>query len=181
MEYHALTTMPWITGTFWVTMAVLAFLLLFGRRIAGPVGNMLDSRAEKIRAALDEAAQLKAEAEAMLADARRRQQQATADAEQIVASAYREAARMAKELAEEAEATARRRKQMAEERIAAAEKAALHEVSNVAVDVAIAAATQLLRDGYAAPENDTMIGHAIAGLGQAMRRSIGTPHGPSTV
>ena len=181
MEYHALTMMPWITGTFWVTMAVLVFLLLFGRRIAGPVGGMLDSRAAGIRAALEEAARLKAEAEAMLADARRRQQQAMADAEQIVASAHREATRMSQELAEEAEATARRRKRMAEERIAAAEKAALHEVSNVAVDVAIAAATQLLRNGYAATENDTMIGHAIAGLGQALRRSIGTPRGPSAV
>lgn len=172
MEYHALTLLPWLTGTFWVTMAVLVFLLLFGGKIVVPVNNMLDNRAATIRAALDEAAKLKAEAEAMLADAKRRQEQAIADAEAILATAHAEATRMAEELAKEAEATARRRKQMAQERIAAAEKAALHEVSNVAVDVATAAVAQLLRNGFAADKHDGMVDHAIAGVPAALRQAV---------
>jgi F-type H+-transporting ATPase subunit b len=172
MEYHALTTLPWITGTFWVTIAVLAFLGVFGRKIALPVNNMLDGRAAGIRAALDEAAQLKAEAQTMLADAKRRQEQAIADAQAILASAHAEATRMAEELAKEAEATAKRRKHMAQERIAAAEKAALQEVSNIAVDVATAAVAQLLRNGFAADENDSMIDHAIAGLPSALLQKV---------
>ena len=172
MEYHALTLLPWLTGTFWVTIAVLVFLLLFGRKIALPVNNMLDQRAEAVRAALDEAAQLKAEAQAMLADAKRRQEQAVADAKQILESAHLEAERMSEELTREAEATAKRRKQMALDRISAAEKAALHEVSSIAVDVASAAVAQLLRNGFAAETNDAMIDHAIAGVPAALHQSI---------
>jgi F-type H+-transporting ATPase subunit b len=172
MEYQAFTLLPWITGTFWVTAAVIVFLIIFGRRILGPVNGMLDGRAAIIRAALDEAAQLKAEAQAMLADAKARQEQAIADARQILASAHAEAGRISEELTREAEATARRRKQMAQDRIAAAEKAALHEVSNIAVDVATAAVAQLLRNGYAADINDSMIDHAIAGIPAALHQAV---------
>jgi F-type H+-transporting ATPase subunit b len=172
MEYHALTLLPWLTGTFWVTAAVVVFLVIFGRMIGRPLTSMLDNRAAAVRAALDEAAQLKAEAEAMLADAKRRQEQAVTDAAEILASAHAEAARMAEELTREAEATAKRRKQMAIDRIAAAEKAALHEVSNVAVDVASAAVSQLLRNGFAADKNDAMIDQAIAGVPAALHQSI---------
>ncbi len=172
MEYHALTLLPWITGTFWVTAAVVVFALIFGRRIASPVSKMLDARAGGVRAALDEAAQLKAEAQAMLADAKRRQEQAVSDAKQIVEFAHAEAARMAEDLTKEAEATATRRKQMAMDRIAAAEKAALQEVSNIAVDVAAAAVAQLLRNGFAADKADALIDHAITGIPAALHQRI---------
>jgi F-type H+-transporting ATPase subunit b len=172
MEYHALTLSPWMTGTFWVTMAVLAFALLFGKRIGSPVAGMLDARAAGVRTALDEAATLKAEAEALLADAKQRQAQAMADAKQILASAHAEAERMAEELAAEAHATAKRRERMALERIAAAEKAALHEVRSIAVDVATAAAAQLLRNGFAADAGDAMIDHAISGIPAALHQKV---------
>jgi F-type H+-transporting ATPase subunit b len=172
MEYHALTLAPWLTGTFWVTVAVLVFAVVFGRKIAAPVTGMLDGRAHAVRAALDEAAQLKAEAQALLADAKQRHDQAMKDAKHILESAHEEAGRMAEELAREAEATAKRRERMALDRIAAAEKAAIHEVRSVAVDVATAAAAQLLRDGFAADIGATMIDHAIAGVPAALRQAI---------
>jgi F-type H+-transporting ATPase subunit b len=172
MEYHALTLSPWMTGTFWVTVAVLVFAVLFGKRIGSPVAAMLDARADAVRTALDEAAILKAEAEAMLADAKERQAQAMADAKQILASAHAEAERMAEELAAEAQATAKRRERMALDRIAAAEKAALHEVRSIAVDVATTAAAQLLRNGFAANADEAMIDHAISGIPAALHQKV---------
>jgi F-type H+-transporting ATPase subunit b len=172
MEYHALTLTPWLTGTFWVTMAVLIFAVLFGRRIGMPVAGMLDARARAVRTALDEAATLKAEAEALLVDAKQRQAQAMADAKHILESAHEEAQRMAEELAREAEATAKRRERMALDRIAAAEKAALHEVRSIAVDVATAAAAQLLRNGFAANAGSAMIDTAISGIPAALHQKV---------
>jgi F-type H+-transporting ATPase subunit b len=61
---------------------------------------------------------------------------------------------------------------MALDRIAAAEKAALHDVSNIAVDVAGAAVAQLLRNGFAAEKHGAMIDHAIAGIPAALHRTI---------
>lgn len=172
MEYHALTLAPWLTGTFWVTMAVLVFAVLFGRKIGVPVGGMLDARATAVRTALDEAAALKAEAEALLADAKQRQAQAIADARQILASAHAEAERMSEELAAEAQATAKRRERMALDRIDAAEKAALHEVRSIAIDVATAASTQALRNGFAANAGAAMIDTAITGIPAALHQKV---------
>jgi len=172
MEYHALTLMPWLTGTFWVTMAVLVFAVLFGKRIGMPIGGMLDARATAVRTALDEAAQLKAEAEALLEDAKKRQAQAIADAKHILESAHSEAERMSEALASEAEATAKRRERMALDRIAAAEKAALHEVRRIAIDVATAAAAQALRSGFAADEGAAMIDTAITGIPAALHQKV---------
>jgi F-type H+-transporting ATPase subunit b len=136
------------------------------------VAGMLDARAHAVRTALDEAATLKAEAEAMLADAKKRQTQAMADAKYILESAHEEAKRMTDELAREAEATAKRRERMALDRIAAAEKAALHEVRSIAVDVATTAATQLLRNGFASNAGAAMIDTAITGIPAALHQKV---------
>jgi F-type H+-transporting ATPase subunit b len=172
MEYHALMLAPWQTGTFWVTIAVLAFVLLFGKKIAVPITGLLDARTAAVRTALDEAAALKAEAEAMLADAKARQAQAVADANEILKTAQAEAARMGAELAKEAAATAKRRERLALERIAAAEKAAVDEVRNMAVDIATAATAQLLRNGFGAEGDAALVDHAIAGVPAALRQAV---------
>jgi len=70
MQYDVLHLIPWVTGTFWVFVAVAVFAILAGRKILGAVGGLLDARTEAVKAALAEAAQLKAEAEALLADAK---------------------------------------------------------------------------------------------------------------
>ena len=53
----------------WVALAFIVFFVLFGRKLWGALAAMLDDRAAKVRAELDEAARLRSEAEAMLRDA----------------------------------------------------------------------------------------------------------------
>lgn len=171
MEYQAFHATPWQHGSFWVFIAIVIFAVFFARKIVTPLNAMLDGRAVQVRAALAEAAQLKAEAEAMLADAKKRQDQANKDAADILASAHQEAARIAEELTRDAEATAARRERLALERIAAAEKAAIEEVRSVAIDVATTAATTMLASGFAADTDATMIDHAISGIPAALRRA----------
>jgi F-type H+-transporting ATPase subunit b len=173
MEYQAFHAVPWQHGSFWVFIAIVIFAILFARKIVTPLNAMLDHRAESVRAALAEAAHLKAEAQAMLADAKQRQEQANRDAEDILASAKREAERINEELTREAEATAKRRERLALERIAAAEKSALADVRNVAIDVATTAAATLLKSGFAADANATLIDTAITGIPTALRRGVG--------
>jgi F-type H+-transporting ATPase subunit b len=171
MEYQALSLTPWTHGAFWVFIAVAIFALLAGRKIAAPIAAMLDARAQSVRDALEEAARLKEEAQALLADAKARQAQATEDAKQILASAHAEAARIAVELAQEAQATAARRERLAMERIAAAEAAAVKDVRAAAIDIATAASAQILREGFGAPAEATRIDQAIANIPAALRRA----------
>ena len=172
MEYQALHNDPWTHGSFWVFVAIVIFAILAGRRIVGVLTGMLDARTQQVRDALDEAAQLKAEAEAMLLEAQAAQAQAVKDAEQILASAQAEAARMAAALAAEAQATAQRRERMALERIAAAEASAVNEVRAAAIDIATAASTQLLRDTFGAAADAAMIDQSITGVPAALRQTI---------
>src|ERR1700734_1648374 len=172
MEYQAFNSNFWAHGSFWVFVAVVIFAVLAGRKVVGALVGMLDARTKQVQDALDEAAQLKAEAEAMLREAQAAQAQAVKDAEQILASAAAEAARMAAALAADAEATAKRRERMAMERIAAAEAAAVKDVRAAAIDIATAASARLLHDNFGGAADAAMIDQSIAGVPAALRQTV---------
>ncbi len=169
MEYEALHAQFWAHGTFWVFIAIVIFAVLAGRKVLGAIAHLLDARTKAVQAALDEAAQLKAEAEAILADAKQKQIQAAEDAKQILATAHIEAQRLAAELAADAQATALRRERMAMERIGAAEAAAVKEVRGAAIDIATAASAAILRDTVSNDTDAALIDHAITALPKALR------------
>ena len=152
----------------WVALAFVVFFVLFGRKLWGAIAAMLDDRADKIRAELEEAAKLRTEAEAMLRDAQARRDAVTAEAKQLLDGAKAEAARLAQAAADEAEASARRREQMALDRIAAAEKAAVDEVRTTAAEVATTAARQVIAEGLSAEADGRLVDHAIAQLPAAL-------------
>jgi len=159
----------YLHGSFWVLIAVLIFVLVAGRQIARIIGAMLDERGASVSAALAEAAQLKTEAEALLADAKARQKQAEEDAKAILATAHVEAASLAASLAAEAEASAKRRERMALERIEAAEAAAVNEIRATAIDIATAASASLLAATFGADADAALIDRAIAAAPAALR------------
>ena len=152
----------------WVGISFFIFFILFGGKIWSALSGMLDNRAKEVRAELDEASRLRTEAEAMLRDAERQRGEALADAKALIAGAQAEAARLTAATAAEAEASAKRREQMAIDRIAAAEKAAVDEVRLTAVDVATAAARQVLAEGLTVEAGTALIDQAIAQLPAAL-------------
>ena len=172
MEYQAFHATPWQHGSFWVFIAIVLFALLAGRAIAGAITKMLDARTDSVRAALDEAAKLKAEAEAMLENAKAAQAQAIEDAKNILESARAGAERMAADLAADAKAAAKWRERMALERIAAAEASAVKDVRAAAIDIATAAAQAILREDFGASADAAMVDAAIAGVPAALRQSV---------
>lgn len=129
-------------------IVLISFLLfvgvLFYAGVPGMVTGMLDKRAVQIRSELDEAAALRDEAKAILASYERKKKDVQEQADRIVVSAREEAMRAAEEAREELKRSIARRLAGAEERIAAAETAAIREVRQRAVAVAVAAAGDLL-------------------------------------
>ncbi|MDE2005547.1 MAG: F0F1 ATP synthase subunit B [Rhodospirillales bacterium] len=153
----------------WVLIAFVLFFVLFGRKLWTALAGMLDARADAVRKELDEAAALRREAEAMLADAARQRDIALADAKALIEGAKIEAARLAQDAAAEAEAQAKRREQMALDRIAAAEKAALDEVRTIAADLATGAARAVIAEDLSPERDGALIDRAIADLPSALR------------
>ena len=169
MVHHALSGVIWQHGVFWVAVAFVVFFALFGRMLWRALAGMLDARAATIRLELEEAARLRREAQEMLRDAQSRRDQALAEAQQLLESARAEAGRVAAAARADAEAAAKRRERMALDRIAAAEQAALKDVRTAAIEVATAAAREVIAQGLE-PQNDAvLVDRAIAALPTALR------------
>ena len=77
-----------LEAEFWVAAAFVIFLGVLGYfRVHKLILRSIDERRERIKAELDDARRLKSEAEALLAQYKRKQQEAEREAQAIVASA----------------------------------------------------------------------------------------------
>lgn len=128
-----------VATAFVVFIAGLAYL-----GVHKVIMRSLDQRSDRIKAELDEAARLKNEAMALLADYQRKRQEAEQEAQSIIAGAKAEAERLAIEGKAKAEEFVARRTKMAETKIAQAEAQAVADVRSAAADAAIAAAEKIL-------------------------------------
>lgn len=134
-----------MTDTFWALVGLLLFLAVLGYyKIPTHLLNYLDKRADHIRDELDEARRLRDEAQELLAEYQRKRQEAEKEAEEIIASAKHEAEMLAKEAHKKMEEYVTRRNKMAEHKIAQAEADAIAAVKSSAVDLAVAAARDII-------------------------------------
>jgi F-type H+-transporting ATPase subunit b len=149
---------------FWIAVAFLLFVALVSRPIARAVNKILDERAAKIRHDLEEARRLRSEAEALLAEYKKKQQEASREAGEIMTHARNEADVFRKEAAANLTAALGRRERMALDKIAQAEAQAVAEVRSQAVDLAVAAARRILEQQMAGPRAGGLIDQSIAEL-----------------
>jgi F-type H+-transporting ATPase subunit b len=130
---------------FWVAVAFLMFVgVLFYAGAHNKIFAVLDDRAARIKAELDEARKLKDEAAQLLAEYQRKRQQAESEAQEIIAGAKAEAERLAIEAKAKIEEFVARRTKMAETKIAQAEAQATADVRSAAAEAAVAAAERIL-------------------------------------
>jgi F-type H+-transporting ATPase subunit b len=129
----------WVAIAFVLFLGVLAYMGVH-RKLSGA----LDDRRARINAELEEARRLKEEAQALLVEYQRKQQDAEQEAEAIIASAKTEAERLDVEAKAKMEDFVARRTKMAETKIAHAEAQALADVRAAAADAAVAAAERIL-------------------------------------
>jgi len=147
--------------TFWVGLAFVLAVAVIYRPAAKAIITTLDARAANIRVQIEEARKLREDAQALLAEYQRKQRDAMAEAEKIIAQAKTDAARMKVEAEKDLEHAIERRKQQALERIAQTEAQAIASVRNTAVDVALAAAEQLIKGGLDPAKQQALADKAI--------------------
>lgn len=123
--------------------------------------NSLDSRQARIKAELEDAKRLREEANALLAEYRRKQQEAEREAAEIVAGAQAEAERLAADAKAKMEDFVARRTKMAETKIAQAEAQALAEVRGAAAEAAVSAAEKILTRTARGPVADALFDQGI--------------------
>ena len=146
----------------WVAAAFIIFVAAVARPLWKTMTGSLDSRADAIKAELDEAQRLREEAQHTLAEYQRKQRDALAEAEAIIAEAKEEAKRMQRASEERTQASLERREQQALDMIAAAEARAVADVRALAADVAIDATRRILTDVVEGQKGDELVNSAIA-------------------
>ena len=134
----------WFTAENVVGFSVILFLALVFLKAGKSITRMLDARGQQVRAQLKQAQDLKEKASELLADVKRKREQAEQDVAAILASAKREAQQAREKADKELELSLQRRERAAAERIAQAEFSAINDVKNKAIDLATRTAALVL-------------------------------------
>lgn len=154
------------------TVVLFAFLFfvafLIYLKVPGMVTKMLDARAEGISKELNEARALREEAQTILASYERKQKEVATHAEAIVEQAKAEAASAAVQAKEDLKASIARRLKAAEDQIGSAEAAAVREVRDTAINVAISAASEVIASSMSAKDAGGLIDAAISDVGKKL-------------
>ncbi len=152
-------------ATFWVGAAFVLFVgILVYLKVPGMLTGALDERAKKISDDLDQARELREEAQVLLATYQRKQRDALKEAEEIIAHAKEEAMREAEQAEKKLEEAIARRQQAALNKIALAEAQAENEVRGTAIEIAIAAATAVVAQQVLGDRADALVDTAIQDL-----------------
>jgi F-type H+-transporting ATPase subunit b len=130
----------------WTIVVFLLVLLVLGRFAWAPILGALDAREEGIRGSIDQAKQLRAEAAELLEEHRRQLADARRQAQEIVAESRNAADRLGREIQDKARQEGERIVERARAEIEREKDAALAEIREEAVELALAAASRLLRE-----------------------------------
>lgn len=147
-------------------VVLLAFLLFIGIlvyfKVPSLLMGMLDKRADGIKSELDEARSLREEAQTLLASYERKQRDVQEQADRIVSAAKEDARIAADQARADLAISLERRMAAAEEQIANAQAAAIKDVRDQSVGIAIAVARELIAKQMTAAEGNSLIDGAIS-------------------
>ncbi|RJY08819.1 hypothetical protein [Aurantiacibacter aquimixticola] len=147
-----------------IAMAVLLLIAFFGAKVHKIIAGGLDNKIKAIRDNLEEAKQLRAEAEKLREEYAAKVSGAEKDAEAMLDNARREADGIVAKAKDDTAAMIARRERMAQDKIAAAERQALAELRAKAADASTAAAAKLIAKNHDAAADRALADEVIGKL-----------------
>lgn len=152
-------------ATMLVGLAMLVVIgLMLWKKVPAAIGKALDGKIAGIRAQLDEAAALRAEAEKIKAEYEARAAASEGEATAMLERARHEADAIRAKAESDAALLVERRTRMAEDKIAAEERAALSTLRATAADAAARAAAKIIAERHDGASDKALIDQAIAGI-----------------
>ena len=153
------------TAEFWVAVSFFLFVgLVWYFGVHKKIASALDDRAASIAKELADAQALREEAEAVLADYRKKTSNAAREAEDIIELAAKEAEALALETSRTMTEQFERRMKVAEDKIAQAKTDAMRDVRAAAADAATTAAQTVIAGSLTHETADKLIGAGIDDL-----------------
>lgn len=153
---------------FWIAVSFAIFMAIFAKVVLPFILKGLDARASAIETQLEQANKLRAEAEALLADSKRKQEAAEKEAQSLVKQAKKDADALLKAAETELKQAIERRTAQAEENIKRAETDAVQQIRTQLVDIATETARQVIVAQLKDQKEDPAIARAL----QSIERNI---------
>lgn len=148
----------------WVLFSAIIFVVVLWVKGKQPLLSMLDTRTARIKHNLDEAARLRSEAEALLADYQKKHREAVTTAQKIIDNAQESVTLMQKDAEQKLTENLKRRETLLLERIARAETAAVQALRHQAADLAANAAQKLISEAMSKGGDAKLVEAAISEL-----------------
>lgn len=148
-------------ATFWSAACFIILMVAISKPLKNVIVTALDTRAADIQKELDEALRLKEEAELFLISCQRRYKEVLEEASEIMAHAEEESKRMSQEAHDALEASINKRIELASQKISNYEAAALQEIRNHSIDLAINTARSLIATHMDTDLSNALINEAI--------------------
>lgn len=149
----------------WVSLAMAVLIaVVIWKKVPGAIAGGLDKKIAEIKAQLDEARELRAEAEKLRDEYAAKIASAEKDAEAMMEGAQREADAILAKAEADSEAMVARRQRMAEDKIAAAEREAVDSVRASAANAAAAASRTLIAERHDSEADKKLADEVISSL-----------------
>lgn len=154
-----------LTAGVFVSLAMAVFIaILLWKKVPALLTAGLDKQISAIKARLEEAKHLRAEAEALRDEYAKKIASVEQQAAEMIAHADEEAKALVAKAEADAAELVKRRTKMAEDKIAAAERAAVNAVRARAADAAAKAAAAIIAEKHDAAADKALVDKTIAGL-----------------
>lgn len=142
---------------FWVSIAFVLFVGLSAKKIAQLLAGVLDARSNKIKTELDAAKALRIEAENVLALYKQKQAEFAKEAEGILAKARNDSETNTQIAQAELKIALDNRMKQALEKIALEESAAITDVRNRVIDIAMTSSRSLISELMASATQEELL------------------------
>jgi F-type H+-transporting ATPase subunit b len=155
----------WYYDTYtWMIASFVIFVALFCKIVLPLILKGLDTRGQAIADQLEQANKLRADAEALLAESKRKQEDAEKEAAALLAQANKDADAMRASAEAELKQAITRRTKQAEDNIKRAESEAVAQIRAQLVDVATEAARQVIVAQLKDQKDDPAVARALAAI-----------------
>ncbi len=168
MEHTSAVPAQLLDPTMWLVFSFIAFMVLafvFGRK---SVLNILDEKIEKIRSDISAAEKLQAEAETLLGKYKSDLQNASVEADRIIAKAKQQAEDIRAQAEKDFAETMTRREAMLKTRVEQMERTAVDDIRRYAAELAVSATTEIIAQKLSEQKASSLADESIRHIGEKL-------------
>lgn len=144
----------------WVAVAFVLFLIILFRFGWSKIVQALDNRAELIRKELDEARNLREQAQSLLADYQKKKKDSEKEVTKIIEKAKTETDITFKSSIQKHKNLLERRKKTAEEKILQAKERVIQDIKDSIIDISIDTSRILIKENITDSQNKNLVKEA---------------------